>query len=42
MDEAKQELVEVIDFLKEPQRFNEIGSKMPIGYYSSDLRGPVN
>ena len=31
VDEAKQELVEVIDFLKEPTKFTEIGGKMPKG-----------
>jgi cell division protease FtsH len=31
VDEAKQELVEVIEFLKEPARFTEIGGKLPKG-----------
>ena len=31
VDEAKQELVEVIDFLKTPDRFTGIGGKMPRG-----------
>jgi cell division protease FtsH len=31
VDEAKQELVEVIEFLREPARFTELGGKMPKG-----------
>ena len=31
VDEAKQELVEVIEFLKEPGKFTELGGKMPKG-----------
>ncbi len=31
VDEAKQELVEVIDFLREPERFSRLGGKMPRG-----------
>jgi cell division protease FtsH len=31
VDEAKQELVEVIDFLKEPERFTGIGGQIPRG-----------
>ncbi|MGD9211277.1 MAG: ATP-dependent zinc metalloprotease FtsH [Desulfobacteraceae bacterium] len=31
VDEAKQELVEIIDFLKTPQRFTAIGGKVPRG-----------
>ena len=30
-DEAKQELVEVIEFLKEPQKYTQLGGKMPRG-----------
>ena len=31
VDEAKQELMEVIEFLKEPAKFTELGGKMPRG-----------
>ncbi len=31
VDEAEQELVEIIDFLKEPARFTKLGGKMPRG-----------
>ena len=31
VDEAKQELVEVIEFLKEPARYTELGGQMPKG-----------
>lgn len=31
VDEAKQELVEVIEFLKEPERFTSIGGQIPRG-----------
>jgi cell division protease FtsH len=31
VDEAKQEMVEIIEFLKEPQRFTELGGKLPKG-----------
>jgi len=31
VDEAKQELVEVIDFLKEPAKFTELGGRIPKG-----------
>jgi len=31
VDEAKQELVEVIEFMKEPERFTKLGGKMPRG-----------
>jgi cell division protease FtsH len=31
VDESKQELKEVVEFLKEPQRFTKVGGKMPRG-----------
>jgi len=30
-DEVKEELVEIVDFLKSPKKFNEIGAKIPKG-----------
>src|SRR5690625_7597813 len=30
-DEEKQELVEVVDFLKDPRKFSEVGARIPKG-----------
>jgi cell division protease FtsH len=31
IEEAKMELIEVVDFLKEPKKFQDIGAKIPLG-----------
>jgi len=31
LDEEKNELIEVVDFLKEPKKFQEMGAKIPRG-----------
>ena len=38
VDEAKEELVEVVDFLKSPEKYTEIGGKIPKGVLSWGLR----
>ena len=40
-DEAKLELVEVVDFLKRPERFNRVGAKSPRGVLLEGPRGKV-
>ena len=34
VDEAKQELKDVVEFLRNPERFKRLGGKMPTGEYS--------
>ena len=31
VDEAKEELMEIVDFLKKPERYSELGAKIPRG-----------
>lgn len=31
MDEVKDELIEIVDFLKEPQKYQKVGAKIPKG-----------
>ena len=33
MEEAKQELKDVVEFLRNPERFKRLGGKMPTGKY---------
>ena len=35
MEEAKQELKDVVEFLRNPERFKRLGGKMPTGKYKS-------
>ena len=35
MEEAKQELKDVVEFLRDPERFKRLGGKMPTGELSS-------
>lgn len=40
-DEEKQELVEVVEFLKDPRKFAAVGARIPKGYSLWDLREQV-
>ena len=33
LDEEKQEMIEIVDFLKKPKKFQEMGAKIPRGVY---------
>ncbi len=37
-DEEKQELIEIVDFLKDNKKFKEMGSRIPKGLYLLDLQ----
>lgn len=37
MEEAKQELKDVVEFLRDPERFKRLGGKMPTGEFSRVL-----
>ena len=37
MEEAKQELKDVVEFLRDPERFKRLGGKMPTGELSRVL-----
>ena len=34
-DEAKQELEEVVEFLKHPKKYNDLGAKIPKGCFTT-------
>lgn len=39
--EAKVEIEEIVEFLKNPQRYTELGAKIPRGHFSLALRAPA-
>lgn len=39
-DEAKEELAEIVEFLRNPSKYNAIGAKIPKGSFSLALRAP--
>ena len=41
MEEAKQELKDVVEFLRDPERFKRLGGKMPTGELSRVLAATV-
>jgi cell division protease FtsH len=42
IDEAKRELAELVDFLRDPQRFTRLGGRMPRGYCPRAGPAPAN
>ena len=40
MEKAKEELQEIIDFLKEPQKFQKLGGRIPKGVLLVGPQGP--
>ena len=34
VDEAKEEIMEIVDFLRNPNKFHKIGAKLPTGRWS--------
>lgn len=34
VDEAKQELQDIVDFLKDPEKYRRLGGRLPTGKYN--------
>ena len=41
IDEAKEELEEIVEFLRNPQKFSKLGGKIPTGALLVGLQGLV-